>query len=84
MPLDMIWMIILCNSYDVFVYTDYNLNDGVGNIPGLELGSYTVKTDAKDAPSAIIQNLEAGTESITMDIKGIQPFDLLVIWAIIN
>ncbi len=56
------------NSYDIKVFTDYDLNDGGGEVPGLELGSYTVRTDAKVDPDAIIQNLVSTEEEISMDI----------------
>lgn len=65
------------NSYDVFVYTDYNLNDGYNNVIKFELGSYQVRTEMKVAPSAIIQNLEATTDTISMDVIVSDPDDVI-------
>ncbi len=56
------------NSYDIVVFTNYYLNDDGETVIKYELGSYTVKTEDRAAPSASIQNLTAGTDSLTMDI----------------
>ena len=56
------------NSYDIKVFTVYDLNDGTGESELLELGSYTVRTDEKTSPVATIQNISSNEEEISMDI----------------
>ena len=60
--------ILSSNSYDIKVFTDYDLNNGLGINPDLELGNYTVHTDTKTEPSAVISNIVSTEETISMEI----------------
>jgi hypothetical protein len=64
--------------YKVVVTTDYDLDNSLGIVTALELGFLELRTDAKQAPTAFIQNVEAFTETITLDVIVSDPDGVIV------
>ncbi len=65
------------NNYEVIIYVDYDLNDGVGVVEDYIVAEFALTTEPKDAPTALFTYSDATETSIEVDVVVTDDFGVI-------